>query len=120
MVSDLAGVGAIAASTSDEELVQLETDKAASATLVAAGEQARNLFVDFSRAFETSRAEDQQAIYAAFTRMERQRAADYVSLKKDLDTLAVNADAGLRQTEQQLIQMANYTQPLNVSNPIHK
>jgi hypothetical protein len=28
-----------------------------------------------------------------------------------LDTLAINADAGLRQTEEQLVQFADYSRP---------
>lgn len=35
----------------------------------------------------------------------------YVALKKDLDTLAVNAAAGLRSTEEQLVQFADYNPP---------
>jgi hypothetical protein len=45
--------------------------------------------------------------------MQSQRAADYLQLKKDVDTLAVNADAGLRHTEQQLIQLAGLNQTDN-------
>jgi hypothetical protein len=41
----------------------------------------------------------------------------YVALKKDVDTVALNADAGLRQTEQQLVQLADYQQPQNLPGP---
>jgi hypothetical protein len=41
----------------------------------------------------------------------------YVLLKKDVDTVAVNADAGLRNTAQQLFQLADYKQPQTPSNP---
>jgi hypothetical protein len=34
-----------------------------------------------------------------------------LALKKDVDTIAVNADAGLRQAEQQLVHLAGYSQP---------
>ena len=35
----------------------------------------------------------------------------YVALKKDVDTVALNADAGLRHTAQQLVQLADYQAP---------
>jgi anti-sigma factor RsiW len=41
----------------------------------------------------------------------------YVVLKKDLDTVALNADAGLRNTEQQLFQLADYKEPENPATP---
>jgi len=37
--------------------------------------------------------------------------ANYVSLKKELDTVAVWTDVGLRHAQQQLVQLADYTQP---------
>lgn len=35
----------------------------------------------------------------------------YVALKRDVDTIAQNTDAGLRYTAQQLVQLADYSQP---------
>ena len=40
-----------------------------------------------------------------------QRLADYVALKKDLDTVAVLTDAELRRAQRQLVQLANYSTP---------
>ena len=97
-----------------QEFVQLlrdAMDKSASATLAASGEQTKELLSDFAVALNTKLSEDNQAIYAALDKMDSQRVADYVSLKKDLDTVAVNTDAGLLRTEQQLVQLADYTQP---------
>ena len=45
-------------------------------------------------------------------KVEAQRVADYVALKADLDTVAVLTETGLRRTERQLVQLANYTQPV--------
>jgi anti-sigma factor RsiW len=50
-------------------------------------------------------------------RAETQRLADLVSLKKDLDTVAVMTDASLRRTERQLVQLADYAQPASYSRP---
>jgi hypothetical protein len=41
----------------------------------------------------------------------------YVVVKKDIDTLAVNADAGLRHTAQQLFQLADFKQPQSEPAP---
>jgi anti-sigma factor RsiW len=38
-------------------------------------------------------------------------AAYYALLKKDLDTVAINTDVSLQQTERNLLQVAEYTQP---------
>ena len=46
-------------------------------------------------------------IYAALAKLESQHDADFISLRKDLDTVAVNTDASLRTTEQQLILLAD-------------
>ncbi len=40
-----------------------------------------------------------------------------VLLKQDVDTVAVNADAGLRRTAQQLVQLADYEEPKNPAEP---
>jgi hypothetical protein len=40
----------------------------------------------------------------------------YVAVKKDLDTLAVNTDEGLRNATQQIVQLADYEEPVNTSN----
>lgn len=41
----------------------------------------------------------------------------YFAVKKDVDTLAVNADASLRNTAQQLVQLADYHPEQNPSEP---
>jgi hypothetical protein len=86
-----------------------ELAKTASATLAASAEQTRALLADYAAAFETKRIADNTAIVSALDKLGAQRFADYLSLKKDVDTLAVNADAGFRSTQQQLVQLADYT-----------
>jgi len=60
--------------------------------------------------FEAKRIEDNRAVRVALEKLDAQRIADYVSLKKELDTVAVLTDAGLRDTEQQLARLADYSQ----------
>src|SRR5213593_4453365 len=95
------------------QLLRDELDKAASATLAASGEQTKHWVEDYAQALETKRTEERQAIYAALNKLEEQRLADFVSLKKDVDSVAVYADAGLRRARQDLVQLADYTQPAN-------
>jgi hypothetical protein len=98
------------------QLLRQELDKNVSATLAASNEQTKQLLTEFAKAVETKRTEDNQTIYAALNRLESQRVADYVSLKKDLDTVAIMTEAGLRHTQQQLVQLADYSEPTNPSN----
>ena len=98
------------------QLLRDELDKAASATLAASGEQTKHWVEDYAQALETKRTEERQAIYAALNKL----LADVVSLKKDVDTVAVYADAGLRRARQELVQLADYTQPANISNSTQK
>jgi anti-sigma factor RsiW len=93
-----------------------ELNKTASATLAASGEQTKGLIADYAAALESNRTEEDEAIYAALDKLDSQRLADFISLKKDMDTVAVNTDAGLRQTEQQLVQLADYAQPARFPN----
>ena len=102
------------------QLLRDELEKAASTTVAASEEQTRLLLTDFAKAVEAKRREDNQTMNAVLDRLEARRAADYVSLKQDLDTVAVLTDASLRRAQQQLVQLADYTQPANSSNPPQK
>jgi Putative zinc-finger len=75
------------------------------ATLEATGEQTKNWLAQYARSVD-ARIETERA----------ERLADCLSLKKDVDTIAINADAGLRNTEQKLAQLADYRQPARPSN----
>jgi len=87
------------------ELAQIARDEAAKTASLA--------ITAFSQKTETRRAADNRVIFAGLERLETQHATDCLRLKKELDTLAINADAGLRQTEEQLVQFADYSRPSN-------
>lgn len=91
------------------ELVQTmreELDKSAATTLAASREQTRGMLADYAQKIENARANDNAVISAALERLDTQQADDYVSLKKQLDTVAVNTDAGLQRTENQMVELA--------------
>ena len=93
-----------------QELTQLareEVSRATPATLAAARSEASKLLAAYGTNLETQRDADNQVIRTALERLQMQN----ISLKKELDTVAVNTDAGLQQTEQQLAQLAVYKQP---------
>jgi anti-sigma factor RsiW len=104
----------------DAEFIRAELDKAASANLAASDNQTRTLLADYASAVDLNLAEEHDAIYAALDKMDAQRVTDYVALKKDLDTVAVLTDAGLRRTQQELIQLADAAQPVAASHPLTK
>jgi hypothetical protein len=85
------------------ELAQIARDEAAKTASVA--------LTAFSQKAETRRIAENRAIFAVLERLETQHATDCLTLKKELDTLAINADAGLRLTEEQLVQFADYSRP---------
>src|SRR5262245_26823671 len=79
------------------QLLRRELDQSSNATLAAAGDQTREWLANCVAALEEQRVEESQKLYANFERLQSQRLADYLQLKKDVDTVAVNTDAGLRQ-----------------------
>jgi len=93
-------------------LVREEVSKSAVATLAASGQQAEQAMAVLAKALEDRRTEEDRAIYAVLENLESQSFVQFVSLKKDLDTVALNTDAGLRDTQQELVQLTDYKQPL--------
>jgi anti-sigma factor RsiW len=92
------------------QLVEAQVAESGTATLAAAREQitlAMREFVDF---YQAERSADNQAISTALTRLDTVRTADFLSLRKDLETVALNSDVGLRQTRQQLVRLADYSE----------
>ena len=96
--------------------LRAELERTTAATLAASSEESKQLLSDYDKALDTKREGENRAIYAALNRLESQRLSDFVSLKKDLDTVAVLTDARLRRTQQQLVQLADYSQPAPDSN----
>ena len=54
--------------------------------------------------------EDNRLLLAAMQRLDATRQAEILALRKDLETVAINADNSFKATEQQLIQLATYSQ----------
>jgi uncharacterized protein (DUF885 family) len=104
-------------------LLREELAKAATETLDLSDQQSKTLLADYARAWESQRNEDRRAVVNAMDNLAARQLAEWAALKKDVDTLAMNADAGLRRTEQRLVQLADGGQPLGgvpQLNPSHK
>jgi len=93
------------------ETLRAEMVKYSEATLATAGMQARELVENYSRVADQNRAVDTRAFLAALDKLDTQRLSDYAALKRDLDTVAVYSEAGYRQTQRQLVQLASYDVP---------
>ena len=84
------------------QVVRTEVSRAAATTLAQAEQQTTNAISAFGETLEARRNQDQKTVHAAL-----------LVLKEQLDTVAMNTDAGLRQAERKLVQLADYKQPQN-------
>ncbi len=92
-------------------ILEQQVASTAGATLAASGEQTKQWLADYARALN-ARLEAERT----------ERIADCLSLKQDVDTLAINADATLRRTQQGLAVLAQYQQPSSSppdKSPVH-
>jgi hypothetical protein len=72
------------------------------AAVEAAGEEAEVLFARIANVINQRHETDQETYLAALKEMEER----YATLRRDLDTVAVNADDGFSQAREQLIELA--------------
>lgn len=77
----------------------------------AARVEAESLLMKFARSIDEQRDADRDVFVTALRNLEERRATEFAALRKDLDTLAVNADDGLSRTQEQLMELASMTQP---------
>ncbi len=82
------------------------------ARLVEASEaESQQLLSSFIEAFDHAREEDRQATLAVLDRIEREHAAAYVALRKDLETVASMTDDELRLARSRMIELAADLRP---------
>ncbi len=77
--------------------------------LASANEQTDRKLDQLAGAVALAREEDQQATLSLVGSLERQRQADLAWLRRDLETVAVNADARLNTTTRALGQLVSYS-----------
>jgi hypothetical protein len=93
------------------ELVNAQFSETSSATLAAAQSHTASAIREFVDLYQSDRAAANQAISTAISRLD----TAFLSLRKDLETVALNSDVGLRHTQQQLVRLADYTQADSIS-----
>jgi len=76
----------------------------------AATEENQRLLIGFTDAYRAERQQDRQATLTLFDRSERARHAEYVSLRRAVETVAVVADDKFQRTATELGQLASYAQ----------
>jgi anti-sigma factor RsiW len=88
---------------------QLEEELAkASDTTLAAAER---LVAEFDKVANEKQAEEKQIFLALLKELETKRLTDYAALRKDLETVAVLTEVGLRSAQQEIVQLASDRTP---------
>jgi hypothetical protein len=93
-------------------------------TLASANDQTDRKLDQLAGAWAMARQQDQQAALSLIGRVEQQRQADTAWLRRDLETVAVNADARFTTTSKALGQLVSYSPgpaiPAGSSTPANK
>jgi hypothetical protein len=113
-LSDDASPEAIAAL---RDQLNSELSRTFDARVAAAREQTAVAIRQLAELTQSARLADKQAMSAALARLDAAHAAEFLSLRRDLETVALNSDVGLRQTRQQLVRLADYGQPASFTPP---
>jgi hypothetical protein len=92
------------------QATRAETHKALDAMAAASEQRTRGLLRAFAKEIHSQHQKEIRDLYSALDKIDSQRAADCVVLKRELDTLAINADAELKTAERDLVQLATFTQ----------
>jgi hypothetical protein len=67
--------------------------------------------VDYKKSADQKSAQDNKLILDALAKTDTDRLADYAELHKELETVAVLTQNTFQQTQQQIVTLANYSQP---------
>lgn len=104
----LAVVGAVRMAALNNEVKNLRAElKRETADRISATTEAQNLIADFAKAFETKRAEDQRVTLAAMQQISAKHAQDYGGLRKELETVAVLTEVGLREAHSEIANISH-------------
>jgi DNA-directed RNA polymerase len=93
--------------TEYKKQLQEELAKASDMTLAAANAEAERLLAELDKAANEKQAEEKQIFLAWLRELETKRLTDYAALRKDLETVAVETEVGLRSAQQEIVQLAS-------------
>lgn len=86
-------------------------DRAVAGVLKVASAESRRRLAEFSQVLDTSRVEDRRQTVALIEKTQQQHAADLLSTRSDLETLAAQTDEGIRRAWQGVFQLASNRSP---------
>jgi hypothetical protein len=112
------GIGRFSAGNTESmrASMQLEMDT----KLAAAKAETQQLLAGFIKDLEQGRAADAGAFLVALKQMDARRGSETARLRRDLDTVAVFADARLSEAQEQLYQLATFAPPAGAVQPDEK
>jgi hypothetical protein len=99
------------------QMIEVQVRESSRALLAVAQEETRVAIGELMDFYQVERLADHQAIATALSRLDAARTADFLSVRKDLETVALNSDLGLRQTRQQLVRLADTRQSTSLTSP---
>ncbi|MBI3416766.1 MAG: zf-HC2 domain-containing protein [Verrucomicrobia bacterium] len=79
-------------------------------SIAAANVETRRLLSEFAQNREIDQESDRQATLVALRKLDQQQRADYASLLQKVETVAVVAQGGFQETQNQIDQLAFYSQ----------
>ena len=82
-----------------------------------ASEDTQRLLAEMTEAYRADRRQDRQAILTLFDRSEQAHQAQYLSLRRAVETVAVVADDKFKRAASELGQLASYTQAKFTADP---
>jgi hypothetical protein len=94
-----------------EPEIRKQIDQATTAAIITAKSETHRLVAELAKQTEAKQQEDNQAVADILQRLESKRASEMAHLRKDLETLAVNAEGSLENAQQQIVQLASFNQP---------
>jgi anti-sigma factor RsiW len=89
------------------QVARTELAQSSANTLATSRDETQRLLAGLAVQIEQGRSEDWQTMRTALATLQQERLTD----RRDLETVAVLTGAGLRQTQQQLVQLASYPAP---------
>ncbi len=86
-------------------------------SLAASRDETQQTLETITAAWATARQQDQQTTLALLQRAEQNRQLDFATLRRDLETVALVGETGLRTTRNQLARLASYDPTDNPNHP---
>jgi len=91
-------------------------DQWATAAIAAASVASQQQLAQFAESYRTARADDRNALLAAYEDLERARRTDYAGLRRDLETVAIVSEDRYHRAQSEIGLLAAYAQPDSTAN----